>query len=724
MVFVDRFGRWIQQPYPGDWMTCLDLGEQAASCPNRLVSDGPITCFHQGKFVVKNYLRNVFVAIAIASASALVAGCGGGDSSRDALMDLETEFAAEQERVAALEAELAEALAAAQTAAAAASTKIEGLEMAQSEAAQEFTAAQTEAEETLAAERLKVTNLQSDLQTAQSDLETAQTEYEMVVEEKEEAEKLASDRAIALANQAGALGIMIADYKGQVNSLQIRLDAAQGALATAETERDAAVTARIDAEQLAETEQSTVQAQLVAARQDIIRLQDQLRTVQAQLDRADDDREQIADERDDAVDRADRAAAQDVFTGLGTASSMMLAVTPRYRDHALLVTPALTSASGSQAGQWYRTTATGRRPTANDWIEVYSNVEAPEPIPFKDSEYNEDDLVVDAQGDVVGWFDVVSVSNGGPLRDDAASGSFDRASDTPKSFDLVDRGPTQMEWDDARAAKKIIDDINSDDNDINDEPPYDTSNPDYRLRVRDLDRYPERYSVDRRGTLGGASGTFRCEHTDKTTECTVQNRGSSFNFVGPWEFRPLSATVTVRVPDENYMWFGWWARQNPTDDTWVFDADHGPTGSRVSVSDVTAVTGPATYTGAAIGRYAVRDTIGTQPEQGQFTATAVLVADFGTATEAGTLRGTISEFSNNNEWLVTLQSASITSITADTTWAIGELTADTEDGWNAAFYSNLPADDREGVVPHGVAGTFEAEHPMVARMIGAFGAER
>ena len=142
---------------------------------------------------------------------------------------------------------------------------------------------------------------------------------------------------------------------------------------------------------------------------------------------------------------------------------------------------------------------------------------------------------------------------------------------------------------------------------------------------------------------------------------------------------------------------------------------------------MTAVTGPATYTGAAIGRYAVRDTIGTQPEQGQFTATAVLVADFGTATEAGTLRGTISEFSNNNEWLVTLQSADITggSINdAVTTWAIGELTADKTDGWNAAFYSNLPADERVGVVPHGVAGTFEAEHPMVARMIGAFGAER
>ena len=672
---------------------------------------------------MKSCLHNVFVASALASALALLAGCGGGDSPRDTLMDLETEFAAEQERVAALEAELAEALAAAEAAAAAASTKIEGLEMAQSEAAQQFTAAQAEAEEMIDAERLKVTNLQSQLETAQGELVDARAEYEMVVREKEAAELLASDRAIELANQERDLGIMIAEYKGQVTSLQDQLDAALPALAKAKTERDEAVAARDEAVRLAAARQNVVERELEVARQDISSLEGQLLAAQNRLGQADAEREQIADERDDAVERADRAAAQDVFAGLGTASSITLNVTPRYRAHALLVMPPLTSASGSPAGQWYRTTATGRRPTENDRIEVYSNVEAPKPIPFKDSDYNDGDSVVDAQGDVVGWFDVVAV--GGPLRDDAASGSFDRASDTPKSFDLVDRGPDMMEKDAALAEKMRIDDLNRDEFEDNDVDPYNTRDPDYRLRVRDEDRYPERYSVDIRGTLGGASGTFRCESMSNTTACTVQNRGSSFNFVGPWEFQPSSATTTVRVPDENYMWFGWWARQNPTDDTWVFDADHGPTGSRVG--NVTAVTGPATYTGAAIGRYAVRDTIGTQPEQGQFTATAVLVADFGTATEAGTLRGTISEFSNNDEWLVTLQSADITggSINdAVTTWAIGELTADKTDGWNAAFYSNLPADERVGVVPHGVAGTFEAEHPMVARMIGAFGAER
>ena len=445
-------------------MTCLDLGEQAASCPNRLVSDGPITCFHQGKFVVKNCLHNVFVAIAIASAIALLAGCGGGDSSRDALMDLETEFAAEQERVAALEAELAEALAAAQAAAAAAATKIEGLEMAQSEAAQRFTAAQTEAEETIAAEGLKVTNLQSELQTAQSDLETAQTEYEMVVEEKEAAEQLASARAIELANQAGALGIMIAEYKGKVNSLQIQLDAAQVALAEAEDERDAAIAARDEAVRLAAAGQSEVETELAVARQDIIRLQDQLRVAQDRLGQADAEREQIADERDDAVEQVNRADARDALGGdyaIG-ASAVNIVATVRYRESATVTKPrarrteataTFASTSTSTTGRWLKTTLSNRGSATAEQAEIYSDVEAPENIPFADSELNmgyrsllelrhreerwdtSTGVVVDSTGKVVGWIPAATLNT-----HDASASAFPRTSGGPMQFRLIDRG--------------------------------------------------------------------------------------------------------------------------------------------------------------------------------------------------------------------------------------------------------------------------------------------
>ena len=44
--------------------------------------------------------------------------------------------------------------------------------------------------------------------------------------------------------------------------------------------------------------------------------------------------------------------------------------------------------------------------------------------------------------------------------------------------------------------------------------------------------------------------------------------------------------------------------------------------------------------------------------------------------------------------------------------------------WAASFYSDLPANQRTGVVPHGIAGTFTAEHSGIAKMIGAFGAHK
>ena len=57
-------------------------------------------------------------------------------------------------------------------------------------------------------------------------------------------------------------------------------------------------------------------------------------------------------------------------------------------------------------------------------------------------------------------------------------------------------------------------------------------------------------------------------------------------------------------------------------------------------------------------------------------------------------------------------------------WQIdGEAVAALDSGtWEAAFYSDLPVDERDGTVPTGMAGTFEAEYHNVERIIGAFGA--
>ena len=71
---------------------------------------------------------------------------------------------------------------------------------------------------------------------------------------------------------------------------------------------------------------------------------------------------------------------------------------------------------------------------------------------------------------------------------------------------MTDRGPNQAQKDAAIAEKARIDALNSDADPANNEV-FDASNThyeNYRLAVRNTDRYPERYSVDISGTLQGA----------------------------------------------------------------------------------------------------------------------------------------------------------------------------------------------------------------------------
>ena len=687
----------------------------------------------------------MFVAIAIASASALLAGCGGGDSSRNLVMDLETDLAAQQERVAALEDELDEALAAAEAAAAAAATKIEALEMAQSEAAQQFTAAQADAEEMIDAERLKVTNLQSELQTAQSDLEAAETEYEMVVEEKEAAERLASDRAIELANQERDLRIMIAEYKGQVTLLQGQLDAALPALAKAKEERDEAIAGRREAERLAAAEQSEVEAELVVARQDIIRLQDQLRDAQDRLGRTDAERDQIADERDDAVERANRADARDALGGdyaIGTAADPVnvdIAAPVRYRESATVTAPTDTFAgtSTSTTGQWLKTTLSNRGSMTAEQAEIYSDVDAPENILFADSKLNTGTIVerdgdtisggvvVDSTGKVVGWIPAGTLN-----MHDASASAFPRTSGAPMQIRLIDRGEfTQAELDEHKMAER---DRAPADDDVYDSRGFPVD-PDYdrAKRARDEERYPEHYSVEVSGSLDNASGRFVCGGNDPAAECTVQNTGEAFDFSPNWRFQPSSSSQRVRVPDAHYMWFGWWSQQpiSDPDGEFAYRANHGGT---IEVSDVSGVTGKATYKGVASGQYAIYQPLGEQSSHGRFNANATLTADF----DANTVSGAITEFSQQPDWSLTLHSrpingGQIQAAEGSVSWLINGIPRDgaaaAERQWEAQFYSNIDLSELDPapqtrVRPYGIAGAFTATYTDVGKMVGAFGA--
>ena len=121
-----------------------------------------------------------------------------------------------------------------------------------------------------------------------------------------------------------------------------------------------------------------------------------------------------------------------------------------------------------------------------------------------------------------------------------------------------------------------------------------------------------------------------------------------------WTFRPSSASSTVWLDDEHYLYFGWW-QETPDEADGVYDfhliAGVGEN-SRWGAGDpaYSLKTGSAVYTGPAVGKYA--RTIGAHDEidhagelrreavAGIFTADARLEANFGTTR---TVKG------NNNE---------------------------------------------------------------------------
>ena len=291
-----------------------------------------------------------------------------------------------------------------------------------------------------------------------------------------------------------------------------------------------------------------------------------------------------------------------------------------------------TSTSTGSSGGWFKTTRSGSSEQRRDFVEVFSNVEAPLREDIRDYSARTTvprgvttelpwGLTFDAQGKPTNHLNITT-GNAGSI---AASSSFPRPSTQrqgeKKTFTVTDRGPNQTEKTAAIAEKKRIDDLNKDGDPNNDEV-WDKTNThyvNYQLAVRSTTRYPERYSTDVSGTLQGASGTFRCAGTSENAgsgnSCTVDLSGSN-NYVFAsgdnveWQFIPTSATSKVSVPDGEYMWFGWWKREpiettpNAQGAVYDYEANYGGTNQ---VTSFAGATGPATYEGTAIGFYGVYD---------------------------------------------------------------------------------------------------------------------
>ena len=118
------------------------------------------------------------------------------------------------------------------------------------------------------------------------------------------------------------------------------------------------------------------------------------------------------------------------------------------------------STTTGTSGNWFRTLHSNRAFDFSNRLYVYSDAEAPEHVPFRDSVYNDGvaanevpnttaitivDLyrggdtapsgVIDGEGDVVGSLDISSDTVSGVV-----SSPFPRSGDAVKLFTLVDRG--------------------------------------------------------------------------------------------------------------------------------------------------------------------------------------------------------------------------------------------------------------------------------------------
>ena len=263
-----------------------------------------------------------------------------------------------------------------------------------------------------------------------------------------------------------------------------------------------------------------------------------------------------------------------------------------------------------------------------------------------------------------------------------------------------------------------------------------------RSLYQDSGGNPEnRDNVSRGGTYDGYSGTFKC-----ATGCNIAAAADgALTFTGDWTF---TASLTAKrhssqaQQDSEFLYFGIWAYE-PTDAAsapevkWAAGGDAGD----ITGANFDALTGSATFTGGAIGKYALAKVAGREAKIGTFTATANFSATFdGTPT----ISGRITDFKEGGsslgaDWHVFLGSSASAAATLGATGATGTTTThgaingDTATGsWAATLHGSDNADmslaDGYTAAKYpmadvaGVAGWFNAAAGNNAAIAGAFGA--
>ena len=252
---------------------------------------------------------------------------------------------------------------------------------------------------------------------------------------------------------------------------------------------------------------------------------------------------------------------------------------------------------------------------------------------------------------------------------------------------------------------------------------------------------------NREGTFDGAVGMYVCVDVIGCNVGFDSTTGVVDSVMGTLWFTP-DAEVTVPHADPDYMYFGYWLNESTVSDKPVFEVAGVYGGPKPSpIGDVQMLEGSATYEGSATGVYVRRWTDANSDvlrrRTGQFTADALLDANFGGTSIAEEVHyrisGTISNFMDDEDraidpsWRLALQPAkfdSMSMLRQSTAGSgvydvfFGETEGTAADGeWDGQFFGEVDDASNPMTLPSGVAGTFDG-HFNNGDVIGAFGAER
>ena len=257
------------------------------------------------------------------------------------------------------------------------------------------------------------------------------------------------------------------------------------------------------------------------------------------------------------------------------------------------------------------------------------------------------------------------------------------------------------------------------------------------------------------GTYHGAAGTYRCPGSGT---CTAEKTSTGISLSTDWVFAHV-ANAMVSVDDSAYLYFGWWLTKDKNDKPTAASAFHGERGDVEgggTLVDVTTITGSATYSGQAAGKFAISDPVD-GGDAGHFTADASLSAKFSGA-GAG-VAGTIDNFMANGQsvpWSVALNNNTLAGDTVGaeparnfvaggvissapdyttatrgvddsktTVWSIDGTAAPASGTWSGQMYDEALAPssvDDGNNVPTSITGVFQSHFGSTHTMVGAFGA--